>query len=133
MVTCLTDVEHCIEIGSLPRGGKHSPYSTLECGNLPGHRVIGGVLETGIEIPLLLEVEEQCHLVTVLIFECCTLHYRQFNRFTVFRLIARMKAKRAGFKIFCHCCSIISLFSEFGCKGMKYFAKNYLFVAKNVH
>ena len=93
MVARLADVKHRIEVGSLSRRGKHSPHSTFERGNRSCHRIIGGVLQSGIEIPLFLEVEEQCHLVTVIIFECCTLHYRQFNRFTIFRLIARMKAK----------------------------------------
>ena len=69
MVACLTDIEDRIEVGSLSAGGQHSPYSTLERGNLRSHSVVGRILQTGIEIALLLQVEELRHLVGVVVFE----------------------------------------------------------------
>ena len=88
MVASLTDVEHGKEIGCLTRRGKHSPHSTLEGGYLASHGIVGGILQTSVEIALLLEVEQERHLIAVVVFECSTLHYGQFYRLSVFRLIA---------------------------------------------
>ena len=88
MVASLTDVEHGKEIGCLARRGKHSPHSTLEGGYLASHGIVGGILQTSVEIALLLEVEQERHLIAVVVFECSTLHYGQFYRLSVFRLIA---------------------------------------------
>ena len=54
MVASLTDVEDCIEISRLTAGGKHRTYTTFEGGNLRSHSVVGRVLQTGVEIALLL-------------------------------------------------------------------------------
>ena len=73
MIASLTDIEDGIEISSLTATGEHSPYSTLEGSNLASHRIIGRILQTGIEIALFLQVEEVGHLFRVVILERSTL------------------------------------------------------------
>ena len=69
MVASLTDIEDGIEVGSLSAAGQHSPHATLQRGNLGGDGVVGGILQTGIEVALLLQVEELRHLVGIVVFK----------------------------------------------------------------
>ena len=69
MVASLTDIEDGIEIGSLTAGGKHGPYSTLEGGNLCSHSIVGGVLQAGVKVTFLLEIEQLSHLVGVIVLK----------------------------------------------------------------
>ena len=93
MVAGLADVEDGVEVGSLARRGEHGAHAPLQCADFLGHGIVGGILQSGIEVALLLQVEEQCHLVAVLIFEGGALNNGEFDGFAVFRLIARVDAE----------------------------------------
>ena len=88
MVASLTDVEHGIEVGSLSAAGQHTAYTAFQRSNLCRHSVVGGVLQTGIEISLFLQVEELGHLVRVVILESGALDDRQLDGFAVFGFVA---------------------------------------------
>ena len=97
VTACLTDVENSIEVCCLSAACEHSTDTTLESSYLARHRIIGWVLQTGIEITLFLKVEEHRHLFAVVIFECCALHYRQHSRFAILRLPPCLYAERGLF------------------------------------
>ena len=88
MVACLADVEHGIEVGGLSAAGQHGPHAPFELRNLLGHHVVGGVLQSGVEIAFLLEVEEHGHLLRVIIFECSALDDGRFDGFAILSLVA---------------------------------------------
>ena len=69
MVAGFADVEHGIEAGGLSAGGEHGGDSAFELGYLGGYGVVGGVLQTSVEITAVLEVEQTRHLFAVVIFE----------------------------------------------------------------
>ena len=77
VVASLTDVEDGVEVGSLSAGGEHSAHATFKCRNLTCHGIVGGVLQTGVEIAFLLQVEEHGHLLRIIIFERRTLNNGQ--------------------------------------------------------
>ena len=63
VVTCLTNIEHSIEVRCLSRAGEHSPYSTLKGADFLRHSIICGISKTCVEISFILKVEEACHLL----------------------------------------------------------------------
>ena len=63
MVTSLADVKHGIEVGSLTAARQHSSHTSFKLRNLLCHNIIGWVLQTSVEIALLLQVEEHGHLL----------------------------------------------------------------------
>ena len=102
MVAGLTDVEDGIEIGSLSAAGEHCAHTALERGNLAGHGIVGGVLQTGIEIAFLLQVEEHGHLLRIIIFERRTLNNGQHAGVAVLGLPSCLYAKGGGSEILFH-------------------------------
>ena len=102
MVASLADVEDGVEVGSLSAGGEHRPYSTLEGSNLRSHSVVGGVLQTGIEIALFLQVEEIGHFLGVIILKRGALIDGEHACFAVFRLPATLYTERGGTQFFLH-------------------------------
>ena len=102
VVAGLADVEDGIEVGGLSRRGEHGTHTAFEGGDAACHGIVGRVLETRVEVALLLQVEEQRHLVAVLIFEGGALNNGEFDGFAVFRLIARVDAERTRAKFLGH-------------------------------
>ena len=95
MVAGFADVEECIEVGSLTARCQHSAYASFQGGNLLGHRIVGGILQTGVEIAFFLEVKQLCHLVRVVVLKRGRLDDRQLYRFSVLGLVACLYAERA--------------------------------------
>ena len=83
VVAGFTDVVDGIEVGCLSRGGQHGTHAAFECGNLGCHGVVGRVLQTGIEIAVLFQVEEACHLFAAAIFEGGALVDGEYTRLSV--------------------------------------------------
>ena len=83
VVASATDIEDGVEVGSLSAGGKHCSNTAFQCCNLLGNSIIGGVLQTGVEVALFLQVEEVGHLLRVVVFECGTLINGQHACLTV--------------------------------------------------
>ena len=76
MIAGTADIEDRIEVGCLSGRGEHSAHTALESSYLLSHRIIGGICQSGIEIPLFLQVEQHRHLIAVIIFEGRTLYNR---------------------------------------------------------
>ncbi len=55
VVASLADVEYGIEVGSLTAGCQHGAHATFELSDFLCHSIVGRVLESGIEIALLLQ------------------------------------------------------------------------------
>ena len=98
VITCLTDIEYCIEIGCLTAACEHCPYSSFERSYLLCYSIVGRILQTGIEIALLLQIEEVCHFLCVVILESCTLKDWKHTRFTILWLPPCLYAKSGSFK-----------------------------------
>ena len=71
VVASLTDIEHCIEVGSLTRRSEHTAHATLKGIDFLGYSIVGRIGKTGIEIAVVLKVEQTSHLFAGVVFECC--------------------------------------------------------------
>ena len=101
MVACLADVEDGVEVGCLTAGGQHGTHTAFQGGYLAGHRIVRGVGQSGIEITLVFEVEEACHLLACLVAECGTLVDGQLLWFALFGFPSTLYAD--GLKFSFHC------------------------------
>ena len=97
MVASLADVEHGVEVGSLTRGGQYGAYTAFEGCNLGGYSIVGGVLQTGVEVAFLLQVEEVGHLLGIVILERGALVDGEHTRLAILGLPACLYAERGGF------------------------------------
>ena len=61
-------------------------HAALQIADFLCYDVVRRVLQTGIEISLLLQIEQFSHFLAGCIFECCALVNRKYTRLTVFRL-----------------------------------------------
>ena len=69
MVPGAGDVEHREEIGGLARRREDGTHAALQVVDLGRHGVYRGVLQTGVEVAALFQVEELAHLVRRFIFK----------------------------------------------------------------
>ena len=97
MVAGLADIEHGVETGGLSAGGEHGGYTAFELSNLGGYGIVGGVLQTGVEIPAVLEVEQTRHLFAVVVFEGGALVDGEHTGLAFLGLPAGLHAKGGGF------------------------------------
>ena len=102
MAAGLADVEAGEEVRGLPGGGQHSRHAAFEGRQARRHAVVGGVLETGIEIAGLFEVEETAHLVAGRVFEGRTLDDRHLPGLAVGRFVARLDTQGGGMELLFH-------------------------------
>ena len=93
VVAGLADVEHGVEVGGLSATRQHGTHTTFESGNLGCHGVVGGVLQTGVEVAVFLQVKQFCHLVRVVVLERRALDDGQFDRFSVLGLVTCLHAE----------------------------------------
>ena len=93
VVARLADVEHGVEVGSLSARSQNGAHATFELSYFLSHGIVGRVLESGIEISLLLQIEEHRHLLRVVIFKCSTLNDRHFYRLSILWFIASLHAE----------------------------------------
>ena len=73
MISGLGDVHDGVEVGRLPGRCQHGRHAALQITDLGRNRIIGGVLETGVEIPGLIQVKQTSHLLAGAVFKCSTL------------------------------------------------------------
>ena len=69
VVSAARDVEDGIEVGRLSGGQQHGGGAPLQGADLGRYRVVGGVLQSGIEVAAGLQVEQLAHLLAGLIAE----------------------------------------------------------------
>ena len=74
MVSGGADVKAGEKVRRLARGSQHSGHTTLQGSYLGRDHVVGGILQSGVEITAVLKVEKTTHLVRSLVFESCALH-----------------------------------------------------------
>ena len=86
MVSRLADIEYRIEGSCLAGGRKDSCHASLQIRNLRSHRVVGGILQPGIEIAFLLQVKQPPHLFCGSIFKSGALINGKHPGFSVSRM-----------------------------------------------
>ena len=95
MSAAFADVEEGEKSRGLPGGGQHSRAAALERRDLCGDEIIGGILQTSVEIPALLQIEEPPHRLTAVVAEGGGLDDRDLAGLSVFRSIAGLNATGA--------------------------------------
>ena len=98
VVARLANVEHGVEVGRLPAGGEHPSHAAFECRYLGRHRIAGGVLQPGVEVAFVFQVEEAGHLLAGVVFECGALVYGQYAGFALAGFPTGLHAKGFGRK-----------------------------------
>ena len=93
MVPGLADVQAGEQVRRLAGRGQDRAHAAFQCGNAGRDGIVGGILETGVEVTAVLQVEEPAHLVGGFIFEGRALHDGQLPGFAASGRIARMDAK----------------------------------------
>ena len=88
-----TDVEHGIERSGLARRGQHAGYAAFERSDLRRYRIVGRVLQPGIEVAALFQIEQPGHLFARLVFERGALINRQHAGLAFFGSPSRLNAK----------------------------------------
>ena len=93
VVARVGDVEDGIEVGCLAGRGQHGRGAAFQGADAGRHRVVGGVLQAGIEITGGFQVKELAHILTGIIFEGGGLDNRDLAGLTVLRCITALYAK----------------------------------------
>ena len=73
VVSCTGDVQDREQVGRLPGGGEDGSHAALQVIDPGSHGVYGRVLQAGVEVSALFQVEQPAHLVRGLVFEGCAL------------------------------------------------------------
>ena len=107
MITCRAKIEHRIEIGGLSRGGEHACYTTFECCDFCSHCIVGRVLQTGVKIAALFEIEQFGHLITGFVFESGTLINGKYTRLSFFGGPPCLYAEGRRFHFCTHCDTVL--------------------------
>ena len=102
MISCLTDIKNGIEVGSLAAGSQHSGYTTFKGSDFGGNSVIRWILQAGIKVTTVFQVEQAGHLLAGIVFESCTLIDGQYAWFALFRRPPCLYAQGFGLELFCH-------------------------------
>ena len=102
MVATLADVEHGVEVGRLARRGQHACHTAFEGCYLGSYGIIRRVLQAGVEVAAVFEVEEAGHLLAIIVFEGCALIDGQHARLTLFRLPALLYTEGLGTEFLFH-------------------------------
>ena len=94
MVPCSGYIHHRIKAGSLTGGCQHGRRSPFQVTDLCRYSIICRVLEPGIKITGLLQIEQTSHLLTARVPKCGTLVNWQNPRFPIARLVSGLDAFR---------------------------------------
>ena len=79
----ILDIENCVKISCLSGRSKDCSNTTLQICNFCCYSIICGILQTGIEITLCLQIEKLSHFISSIILVCCTLTDWKCTRFTL--------------------------------------------------
>ena len=92
MVATGSDIEYCVEVGSLTRGGQHSGRAAFQLRKLCSHIVVGRVLETGIEVAAGFQIEQLAHVLGGRVLESGGLDNGNLTGFAVSGGVAALNA-----------------------------------------
>ena len=95
MVARLTNIEDGVEVGCLSTACQHGTHAAFQSCYLRSNGIVGGILQTGIEVALLLQIEQLGHLVGVIILESGRLDNGQLYGFPILCPVACMHTERA--------------------------------------
>ena len=101
VVARLADVEHGEEVRRLTGTREHRCHTAFHGRNLGCHGIVGGVLQTRVEVATGLQVEQVGHRVAGLVLESGALVDGKDARFAVFRLPAALYAQSFDLGHFC--------------------------------
>ena len=93
VVAALADVEEREERGRLARGRQHGRRAALQLADLLRDRVVGGVLQAGVEVAVLLKVEQAPHVLRGVVLEGGGLHDGQLPGLAVPGNVAALHAR----------------------------------------
>ena len=102
MIACLADVEDGIEIRCLSARCQHGGYTAFEGGYLGGNGIVRRILQTGVEVTAVFEVEQTRHLLAGIVFESCTLINGEYAGFSLFRSPPCLYAQCLRLELLCH-------------------------------
>ena len=100
VISLAQDVEQREEVRRLAGARQHASGTALELGDLCRNGVVGGVLQTGVEISRLLEVEQTTHVLGRIVLPRRRLVDGDLTGLTVAGTIAALHAGRS--KMLCH-------------------------------
>ncbi len=92
VVPAAADVEQGVKIGGLAAAGEHARRSSLQLCDFGCHIIIGGILETGVEIAAGLQVKKFSHVLAGIIFKRGALNNRNLTGLSVSRCIPALYA-----------------------------------------
>ena len=92
MVSCAGDVQAGEQVGGLAGGGEDGAHAAFQSTDLCCHGVNRGVLQAGIEVPGLFQVEQAAHLVRGFIFKGSALDNGELPRLALLGAVAGMYA-----------------------------------------
>ena len=107
VVACLAEVEQGIVVGSLSTRCEHGGYASFQCGYLGSHGIVRGILQAGIEIAAVFQVEEAGHLFAGFVFECGALIDGKHARFPFLGRPSGLHAQGLRLELFCHICYLL--------------------------
>ena len=102
VISRLTDIEHRVVICRLTGRSQHGCNAALQLADLLCHAVVGRILQPGIEIAFLLQIEQSAHLLGRLVFKGRALINGKYARLPVLRLPAGLNAYGFLFVWFLH-------------------------------
>ena len=88
MAACLADVEDREKGSCLSGRGENGSHAAFQIGDSGCHRVVGGILKSGIEISGCLQVKELSHFIGGIVLECGGLVNGDLSRLPVSRVPA---------------------------------------------
>ena len=92
VIACVCQVEDGKEVSRLTGGGQHTGDAAFERGDFGGDGIACRVLQPGVEIAGLFEIEKRRHFGRAVIFEGCGLDDGENTRLAIFRLPTSLNA-----------------------------------------
>ena len=102
MISRFTDIEYRVVICRLTGRSEHGSNAAFQLTDLLCHTVVGGILQSGVEIAFLLQIKQSAHLFGGFVFKGRALINGKYARLPVLRLPAGLNAYGFFFVWFLH-------------------------------
>ena len=77
-------------------------YTAFEGGYFGGNGIVRRILQTGVKVTAVFEVEQTRHLLAGIVFESCTLINGEYAGFSLFRSPPCLYAQCLRLELLCH-------------------------------